>query len=127
MNLATAHLVTGGLIVQRLTLGVVVDPVEDLLVPEQAVLLLEDPMVLVGEVEETRGDTNVLQNIEQSDTIALRETVVESVVDDELRSRPVGDVVEGVPLVVGLRLPDGAVVVMADEPQLLSCPGSLGL
>jgi len=52
-GLSAANLVTNRLIIQRLTLGVVVDPVEDLLVPEQAVFLLEDPVVLIGEVEET--------------------------------------------------------------------------
>jgi hypothetical protein len=127
MNTPAVRLVASGLIVQRLTLGPVVDPVEDLLVPEQAVLLLEHPVVLVGEVEEARRNTNILEDVEESNTVTLGKAVVEGVVNDELGSGPVGNVVEGVPLVVSLRLPDCAVVVVADEPQLLGSPSSLGL
>jgi hypothetical protein len=85
MNLPIVHSVADGLIVQRRTLGVVVDPVEDLLVPEQAILLLEHPVVLIREVEEARGHTNVLQDVEQGDTVTFGQTVVEGVVDDKLR------------------------------------------
>ena len=93
-----------------------VDPVEDLSVPEQAVLLLEHPVVLVREVEEPRWDTAGLEDVEQAQTVALRQAVVKSVVDDKLWSGPVGNVVLGVPLAVRARVPDAAVVVVADEP-----------
>lgn len=104
-----------------------VDPVENFLVPEQAVLLLEHPVVLSGEVEEARRNTDVLEDVEESDTVTLGKTVVKSVVDDELGGGPVGNVIKGVPLVISLGLPDRTVVVVADKPQLLSAPSSLGL
>jgi hypothetical protein len=75
----------------------VVNPVVDLCVPHQAVLLLQDPVVLVWEVEEARRDTTGLENVEKTKTIGLGQTVVKSVVNDEMGSRPVGDVVEWVP------------------------------
>jgi hypothetical protein len=58
-------------IIQRRTLGVMVDPVEDLGVPDQAVLLLQHPVVLVGEVQEARWNTAGLENIEEAKTIGL--------------------------------------------------------
>ena len=121
------HLVTDGQVAQRLTLGPVVDPVEDLGVPEQAVLLLEHPVVLIGEVEEPGGNTAGLEDVEQAQAIALGQTVVEGVVDDELGSGPVGNVVLGVPLAVRVGVPDAAVVVVADEPEFLRGPCTLGV
>ena len=104
-----------------------VDPVEDLSVPEQTVLLLEHPVVLVREVEEPRWDTAGLEDVEQAQTVALRQAVVKSVVDDKLWSGPVGNVVLGVPLAVRARVPDAAVVVVADEPEFLRSPCSLSV
>lgn len=126
-SVVSNHLVTDGEIAQRLTLGPVVDPVEDLGVPEQAVFLLEHPVVLVGEVEEPGGDTAGLEDVEQAQAVALGQTVVKRVVDDELGSGPVGNVVLGVPLAVRVGVPDAAVVVVADEPELLRGPCALGV
>lgn len=126
-NPIATTLVTNRQIAQRLTLRPVVNPVEDLRVPEQAVFLLQDPVVLVGEVEEPAGDAAGLEDVEQAQTVALGQTVVERVVNDELWSRPVGNVVLGVPFAVGGRLPDATVVVVADEPEFLGSPGALGV
>lgn len=126
-NCATFALVANWHVVQRSTLGVVVDPVKDLRVPDQAILLLQHPMVLVREIEEARWDTAGLENVEEAKTIGLGQTVVESVMNDKVRSGPIGNVVEWVPLVVAVRLPDAAVIVVADEPQFLGSPSGLGL
>ena len=120
-------LVTNGQVVQGLTLRPVVNPVEDLGVPEQAVLLLKHPVVLVWEVEEPRWDTASLEDVEQAEAVALGQTVILGVVDDELGSRPVGNVVLGVPLAVRARVPDAAVVVVTDEPKFLRGPCALGV
>lgn len=68
-----------------------VDPSEDLLVPNERVLWLGDPMGLIGEVKETAGNTLLLEDVEETDTLSDGETEVEVVVDDELGGGPLGD------------------------------------
>jgi len=105
-----------------------VDPVENLSMPEQTVLLLEHPMVLIREVEEPGWDATSLEDVKQREAVTLRETVILGVVNDELRRGPVGNVILGIPLVIcGAGFKDAAVVIVADEPQLLRCEGTLGV
>ncbi|EZF78110.1 hypothetical protein H105_00740 [Trichophyton soudanense CBS 452.61] len=70
-----------------------VDPSEDLLVPNERVLWLGDPMGLIGEVKETAGNTLLLEDVEETDTLSNGETEVEVVVDDELWLRAIPAVI----------------------------------
>jgi hypothetical protein len=107
--------------------SVVVDPVEDGVVPQHRVLPVDHPVILVGEVEEAAGDAEQLKGVEHGDTLAHGETVVEVVVDDELRGGEVFGVGQGVRLGVDLALvPDGAVVLVQHEEELLGAKVRVG-
>lgn len=96
------------------------DPVEDALVPYQAVLAVQNPVALVREVQEPRGHPQALQDIEEHYALGDGQTEVKVVVHDKLRRAEVLGVVERVPpLVVVAVVPDGPVLVLLDEPQLL--------
>src|SRR5947209_15028259 len=64
---------------------VLLEPREDLAVPVAAVLRLEHPVALVGEIDHARRDAEALQGREQLDALADRDAVVAVVVDDEHR------------------------------------------
>ena len=77
----TAHIVHGGFATDPLLVddtllnelliqtSVVPDPVEDALVPLQAVVPLRDPVTLVREVQEAAWHTQTLQDIESLQTL----------------------------------------------------------
>jgi hypothetical protein len=114
-------------IIKRRPLRPMINPVENLGMPKQTVLLLQHPVVLIRKVEEPRRNPLCLQNIKQADAVALRQPVVKRVVDDELRRGEVGNVVLWVPLAVRVRVPDVAGVVVADEPEFFGRPGAFGV
>lgn len=55
------------------------DPVEDVRVPHQAVVPARDPVALVGEVQESRGYAQTLEDVEEGDAVGLDDAVVEVV------------------------------------------------
>src|SRR5688572_22402580 len=73
----------------RLALRVLVEPAEHFLVPQLAVLRLEDPVVLVGEVDEPARHALALQSGERRHALRVDHAVVERTVDDERRRLPV--------------------------------------
>jgi hypothetical protein len=78
-------------------------------------------VVLVGKVKETRIDPLRLKDVEQAQPIRFRKTVIQRIVDDELRGAKVRDVVLGVEFLVGgVRVVDCAIKVVPDEPELYS-------
>jgi hypothetical protein len=79
-----------------------IDPLVDLRVPNQAVLSVENPVVLIREVQELRWNAPLLQNVEQHDPLRFWETIVKGVVHHKLGSSPVQDVVDRVPALVVL-------------------------
>jgi hypothetical protein len=112
--------------VKRRALGEVVDPVEDLSVPVKRILRVEHMVVLVGEVEEARGYALRLEYVEQHQSVAFGETVVERVVHNKLGRAEVANVVQRIPLVVHrVRVRDAAVVVVPHKPELLGRVGAL--
>ena len=123
-----SHLLGNDITVKGVNLAsVVVDPVEDCLVPEQRVLPVDDPVVLVREVEEAGRHTEELQSVEHGNAFADGESVVEVVVDDELGSGEVLCVRQRVRLGVDLALvPDGAVVLVQHEEELLGAKVRVG-
>src|SRR5262249_48128133 len=60
-------------------------PGEDFLVPVFAVLRLEDPVALVGEVDEARRHALALERREELTPLADRDAEIEVVLDDEHR------------------------------------------
>lgn len=89
--------------------------------PQQAVLSVGDPMALIWEVQESAGNALALEDVECLHTLGNYDTVVLVVVNDELGGLEVVGVCEGVPFfVVGTVIPDCAVVVTLDEPELIS-------
>src|SRR5262245_41289507 len=66
------------------------DPVAHGLVPEQRVLRLQHPVVLVREVHELRWHAALLQRVEQLDAVVHRHAQVHLVVDDQRRRLEVG-------------------------------------
>jgi hypothetical protein len=111
-------------IIKRRPLCPMINPIENLRMPKQTILLLQHPMILIREVQKPRRNTLCLQNIKQANAVALRQPVVERVVNHELRRGEVGNVVLWVPLAVRVRVPDVARVVVADEPEFFGCPGA---
>jgi hypothetical protein len=80
-------LLSNSIIVQRRDLPrPVVDPVVDLGVPEQAVLLVQHPMALVWEVQESAWYTKLLKGVEHCETLANRQAEVQIIMYDELWS-----------------------------------------
>lgn len=54
------------------------------------------------------------------EALCLDDTVIEVIVDDKLWGASVGKMSEGIPLfIVGAIVPDGAVVVVLDEPAMI--------
>lgn len=109
----------------RRTLGMsspLLDPVKDLGMPAQAVGCLEDPMVLIREVNETGWDTLALEDGEGGETFGDGETVVLVAVDDQGGGLPVLDKVRGVPAVVvltGLGVPWHTAVLIVSEEECM--------
>src|SRR5262245_53124699 len=63
-----------------------VEPTEDGLVPQPRVLGFENPMALVGVVEELARDAAALERGEQLHALSDGDAIVELAVDDERRS-----------------------------------------
>jgi len=78
------------------------NPVQDLSMPAQAVGGLEDPMVLIGEIDQARRNALALENSEGGKTFSHGQTVVPVAVDDQGGGLPVLDKVGGVPALVVL-------------------------
>src|SRR5690242_6722309 len=70
--------------------SVVPYPIEDALVPQQAVVPLGHPMTFIWEVQEATRDTEALQYVERLQALRDEHTVVEIVVDNEFRSAEIG-------------------------------------
>ena len=88
--------------------------------PHQRVLLVQHPMVLIREVQESARHTLRLQHIEQRQPSGDGKTEVHIVVDHKLRRSPVLDVTRRVPtLIVVTVLPKGTVEFMLHEEQLI--------
>lgn len=101
--------------------SIVPDPVENTLVPQQAVVPLRDPMALIRKVQKATRHAQALQDVEGLQTFRDQHTVVQVVMDDKLGGAEVGRVDDRIPLlVVGAVIPDRAVIVALDEPQLIS-------
>lgn len=94
---------------------VVVDKVKYLLVPNQPIGWVLYNVALVGEAEKLAGHTILLEQVEQHDALALRQPVVQRVVDDNVRRRPVLDVQERVEIVVGAAWLEGGRVYGPQE------------
>lgn len=83
----------------RLT-GPLVEPVEHGVVPLDAVLVVEDPVVLHREVEELGGDALALKGSEGSEAVGNFKTIVLLTVDDQVGGLPVGHERRRIPLLV---------------------------
>lgn len=86
---------------------VVIDEVEYLLVPHQFVGRIFNDVPLIREVEKLAGHPILLEQIEEHDALALRQPVVQRVVDNNVRRRPVLDVEERVEVIVRVTWPEG--------------------
>src|SRR3546814_2605936 len=86
--------------------------------PQDAVLRVEHPVVLVREVQELRLDALALQRGERADALRYRDAVVELAVDHQHRYAPVLDVIDGVELLVAFRVVVRRTAVLPlGEPQ----------
>ena len=89
--------------------------------PHPTILPIQHPVVLVREIQKLTRHPALLQDIKQHDPLGLRETVVQTVVHDEVGRRPVEDVVDGVPALVVLAVvPEGAVELQGEQRVLVS-------
>jgi hypothetical protein len=101
------------------------NPVEDCRMPKLRVVPVCDPMALIREVQEATWHTQSLQHIEGLQRLRDNNTVVQIITDHELGRTEVLGVNERVPfLVVGAVVPDGAVVVALDKPDLIGGVGA---
>src|SRR4051812_4198508 len=90
--------------------------------PEHAVLRLQDPMVLVREMQELARNAAALRSGKRTNALLERDAVIEIAVHDEDRRAPVLDVIDRIELLVSgrifvLRL---AAVLPFVEPELFS-------
>lgn len=77
-------------------------------------------MRLVGEVEEAARHAEALEDVEGLEALGDGDAVVAVAVDDELGRLEVAGVRQGIPALIVLPVvPDGAVRVVLDEPQLV--------
>src|SRR5687767_5534503 len=67
----------------RAGLGVLRDPLAHGLVPEQGILRLQHPVILVRKIHQLRSDAALLQRIEQFDSVVDGHAQVIEVVDDQ--------------------------------------------
>jgi hypothetical protein len=82
-------------------------------------------MTLIGEVQKARRHAQTLQNIESLQSFSLHNTVVQIVVDDELRCASIDKMRKRVPEFVVLAvIPDSTVVVALDEPEFVGSVGT---
>lgn len=86
---------------------VVIDKVEYHLIPHQSVGRVFNDMALIREVEKLAGHPVLLEQIEEHHALALCESVVQRVVDNNVRRRPVLNVEERVEVVVRVAWPEG--------------------
>lgn len=100
-----------------------VDPVKDGLMPDERVLRIQHPVVLVWEFQESALDTPDLQHVESRQALGDGQTVVQIVVDDQVWRRPVRGEARRIPLLPLLGdLPQSALHFDQREVQLLACP-----
>ena len=67
-------------------------------------------MILIGEIQKLTRHAPFLQDVKEHNAFGFGKTVVEGVMNDEVRSCPVFDVIDGIPaLVVITVVPEGAV------------------
>src|SRR5690606_8429576 len=100
--------------------GPALEPGIDGVMPEHAVVRLEDPVVLVREVQQLAGHALALGGGEGRQALLDQHAVIALAVDDQDRRLPVADVVDRVELLVVLRhLRRGSAVLPLGEPQLL--------
>lgn len=88
--------------------------------PAQTVGGLEDPMVLIREVNQTGGDTLTLEDGEGGEALGDGETVILVAVDDQGGGLPVLDKVGRVPALVvltGLGVPWHTAVLIVSEEE----------
>jgi hypothetical protein len=74
-----------------------VDPAQHNCMPQQAILRIYHPMILVGEREVSTGHSILLQHIERTQSLANRQSVVQIAVDDQMRSCPLVGEASGIP------------------------------
>lgn len=86
---------------------VLIDEAEYLLIPHQFIGRVFNDMPLIREVEKLAGHPILLQQVEEHDSLALCQPVVQRVVDDNVRRRPVLYVEERVEVVVRVAWPEG--------------------
>lgn len=83
-----------------------------------------NPVTLIREMQEARGHTKTLEDVESLKTLSLEDAVIKIVVDNEFRGAGIGEVSKGLPhLVVLAVFPDGAVVIALDEPEFVCAVG----
>ena len=76
-------------------------------------------------MQEPTGHAHSLEDIERLQRLANNHAEIEIIAHDKLRGTEVGGVEQRVPfLVVGAVVPDGAVVVALDEPDLVGGVGA---
>src|SRR5207249_939995 len=69
----------------RLRLQVLVEPSEDGLVPQPAVLRLQHPVAFVRKIEQFGGHAAALERGEDLERLAVRHTIVQVALDDQHR------------------------------------------
>lgn len=80
-------------------------------------------VILIGEHQQPAGHAAGLQYVEHGQTLRHWQSVIQFVVDDQLRGGPLVKVLRGIPLLVALPvLPEGASEVMQGEEELLGGP-----
>jgi hypothetical protein len=105
--------------------SIILDPVKDRPMPHQTILPVQNPMALIREMQEPRRDTKRLEDVEKTQALSDGQTEIQIVVDDELGRAEVLGVVDGIPfLVVVTVVPDGAVLVLLDEPDFVGAVGT---
>ncbi len=74
----------------------------DLAIPLDRVLRLQDPVILVGEDDQARGDVAALERVEHAERLAVGNAEVALAMDDQHRRPPVLDEIDRVvALVIG--------------------------
>lgn len=72
-----------------------VQPAQNLLMPHQAILLGCDPMILIGEIQQTTRHSPFLQDIKETETLGNGQPEVVVAVNNQLRRVELQNVLGG--------------------------------
>jgi len=106
-----------------------VEPAEDFIMPLEAISMIQYPVVLVREDDQTAWYTELLQSMERTNTLCLRQPEVFAAMDQELRGRPLVNKIRWIIFLgefFALKVPGSASPFVVEEKELICAVAIVG-